>query len=70
MITIEEIVVRNTNKLISGLDYREEIVNMINSKFIDFSLYFFKEILDIKIQNQNVNIDWYRKYFMEVQVKK
>lgn len=43
MITIEEIVVRNTNKLISGLDYREEIVNMINSKFIDFLYIFLKK---------------------------
>ena len=42
-----EIVIKQTiDKLISGKDYREEVINAINVEFLDFALEFFKKILE------------------------
>ena len=40
--TFDDLVVNNTvEKLIRGEDYRQEVVNFINSSFLDFALVFF-----------------------------
>lgn len=60
-----EIVVNNTvEKLISGKDYREEVVNAINLEFLDFALEFFKKILDAKMNDVDINLNWYKKNFI------
>ena len=60
-----EIVIKQTvDKLISGKDYREEVINAINVKFLDFSLEFFKKILNAKMNDTNINLDWYKKNFI------
>ena len=51
-------------KLLNGEDYRREIVNDINVKFLDFTLEFFKKIVDTKISDEKINLDWYKKYFL------
>ena len=64
--TFDDLVVNNTvEKLIIGEDYRQEVVNFINSSFLDFALVFFKKILDAKLHNIGINIDWYKKYFIQ-----
>ena len=51
-------------KLINGKDYRQEIVNDINVKFFDFTLEFFKKIVDAKINDDRINLDWYKNIFL------
>lgn len=51
-------------KLLNGEDYRREIVNDINVKFLDFTLEFFRKIVDAKISDEKINLDWYKKYFL------
>lgn len=60
-----EIVIKQTiDKLISGKDYREEVINAINIEFLDFALEFFKKILNAKMNDTNINLDWYKKNFI------
>lgn len=61
----ENIISRTVSKLISGLDYREEIINAVNAEFFDFSIKFFKQITSAKFDSQEINIDWYRRFFIE-----
>ena len=61
----ENIISRTVSKLISGLDYREEIINAVNAEFFDFSIKFFKHIVRAKFDSQEINIDWYKKIFIE-----
>lgn len=60
-----EMVIKQTiDKLISGKDYREEVINAINIEFLDFALEFFKKILKAKINDTNINLTWYKKNFI------
>lgn len=60
-----EIVIKQTiDKLIRGKDYREEVINAINVEFLDFALDFFKKILNAKMNDTNINLDWYKKNFI------
>lgn len=60
-----EMVIKQTvDKLISGKDYREEVVNAINIEFLDFALEFFKKILKAKMNDTNINLTWYKKNFI------
>ena len=60
-----EIVIKQTiDKLISGKDYREEVINAINVEFLDFAFEFFKKILNAKMNDANINLDWYKKNFI------
>ena len=60
----EKIIEATVEKLIHGKDYRREVVNDINVKFLDFTLEFFKKIVDAKINDEKINLDWYKKYFL------
>ncbi len=51
-------------KLLKGQDYRIEIINLINSEFLHFAISFFKKVIDSKLSNQKVTVDWYRKEFL------
>ena len=63
--TFAEEVIRNTvDKLIHGLDYRDEVVNSINTVFFDFTINFFKQIVNAKINNHEINMEWYKNFFM------
>ena len=60
----EKIIDATVEKLLSGEDYRKEVVNDINVKFLDFTLEFFKKIVDAKLNDKKINLDWYKKYFL------
>lgn len=58
------VIKQTIDKLISGKDYREEVINAINIEFLDFALEFFKKILKAKINDTNINLTWYKKNFI------
>lgn len=63
--TITEQVVKNIiKKLLRGEDYRIEVVTLINAEFLQFVVAFFKKIVDAKLKNKNVTVDWYKKEFL------
>ncbi len=59
-----EVIDATVEKLLSGLDYRQEIVNEINVKFLDFTLEFFRKIIDAKLSAEPINLDWYKRRFL------
>ena len=65
MVTFENVVINKTvENLIKGEDYREEIVNEINVTFLDFAIDFFKKIVKAKIDVEAIDLNWYRKNFI------
>ena len=60
----EKIIDATVEKLLNGEDYRQEVVNDINVKFLDFTLEFFKKIVDAKLNDAQINFDWYKKNFL------
>lgn len=63
--TFQNNIIDNTvNKLIKGEDYREEILRSINATFLDFSLFFFQTIVNAKMSDEGITLEWYKKYFL------
>lgn len=63
--TFENEVIKNTvEKLIHGQDYREEIVGSINGVFFDFTIDFFKKIVEAKMNSNTIDMEWYRSCFI------
>jgi DNA-dependent RNA polymerase auxiliary subunit epsilon len=63
--TLTEQVTKNIiRKLIHGQDYRVEIVTLINAEFLQYIIDFFKKVIDAKLKNKNIDIDWYKKEFL------
>jgi hypothetical protein len=50
---------------LNGEDYRIEIVAMINALFMDYAVEFFGKVMNAKLKNLAVTIDWYRKEFLD-----
>ena len=67
--TLTEQVTKNiVRKLINGDDYRIEIVTLINAEFLQFAIEFFKQVAEAKLNNQNINIDWYKKEMLNLKL--
>ena len=63
--TLHNQIIKNiVSKVIRSQDYRIEIVNMINAEFLQFAINFFKQIVDAKLNSQNITIEWYKNAFM------
>ena len=62
--TLTDQVVKNIIKrLINGMDYRIEVVALINAEFLTFAIDFFKRVVEAKLKNHNV-VDWYKVEFL------
>ncbi len=59
------VIKRIVEHVIKSEDYRIEVVNLINTKFIQFSIDFFKEVATAKLQSQDITIDWYKTAFLD-----
>ncbi len=63
--TITEQVAKNIiKKLLKGEDYRIEVVTLINTEFLQFAVDFFKKIVNAKLKNKGITVDWYKKEFL------
>ena len=63
--TITDQVAKNIiRKLLKGEDYRIEVVTLINTEFLQFALDFFKKVIDAKLKNKDITVDWYKKEFL------
>lgn len=65
-----QVIDATVEKLLNGADYRQEIINDINTKFLDFTLDFFKKIVDAKLNDDKINLDWYKKFFLSDEYNK
>lgn len=65
--TLTDQVTKNiVRKLINGEDYRIEIVTLINAEFLQFAIEFFKQVAVAKLNNKNIDIDWYKKEMLSL----
>lgn len=63
--TLHNQIIKNiVTKVIQSQDYRIEIVNLINAEFLQFAIKFFKQIVDAKLNSQDITIDWYKNVFL------
>ena len=63
MTITDKVVMEIIRKLIKGEDYRIEVVTLIDAEFLQYAIDFFKTVVDAKLKNQNVTIDWYKKNY-------
>lgn len=70
MTLTEEVAKNIIRKLLKGEDYRIEIVTLINAEFLQFAIDFFKKIIDAKLNNKDVTVDWYKKAFLHGDLSK
>ena len=64
-ITLTQTVTKSIiKKLINSKDYRVEIVTLINAQFLQYTIDFFKKIVEAKLKNKNITADWYKKEFL------
>lgn len=63
--TFKDGIINDTvENLINGRDYRENIIQAINAEFFDFSMAFFKKIVEAKKNNTSIDYSWYKEYFL------
>ena len=63
--TLAGIVIKNIiRKLLTGEDYRSEIVTLLDAEFLQYVIDFFKRVAWAKLDNKDVTIDWYKKEFL------
>lgn len=60
----EEVTKKIIKKLLKGEDYRIEVVTLIDAEFLQFSLEFFKKVIDAKLKSQKITPDWYKEEFL------
>ena len=60
----DDVIKRTVEKLVNGQDYREEVVNAISVLFFDFSIDFFKKIVEAKMHSKAIDIAWYKEHFL------
>ena len=53
------------SKLLSGKDYRDEVINAVSAEFFDFTLEFFRQIVDAKLHGRDIGMSWYRERFID-----
>ncbi|MEK7572457.1 MAG: CfrBI family restriction endonuclease [Patescibacteria group bacterium] len=70
MTLTEEVAKNIIKKLLKGEDYRIEIITLINAEFLQFAIDFFKKIIDAKLNNKDVTVDWYKQAFLNNQLPK
>jgi len=64
MTITEQVAKKIIRKLLKGEDYRIEVVTLINAEFLQFAVDFFKKIVDAKLKNKGITVDWYKKEFL------
>lgn len=63
--TLTDQVIKNIiSRVIKYQDYRIEIINLINAEFLQFSVDFFKQVVEAKLNSRNITIEWYKNAFM------
>ena len=56
--------------LLSNVNYRKEVIPIIDEVFLKFAIDFFKKILSAKLNNMKINLDWYKKEFLNSELSK
>ncbi|WQW26949.1 CfrBI family restriction endonuclease [Helicobacter pylori] len=61
----ESVLNHTIDLLLKGKDYREVVLNIINTEFLDFAISFFKDIVYAKMHDKSIDFSWYQQYVMD-----
>ncbi|MDX2044048.1 MAG: CfrBI family restriction endonuclease [Acidobacteriota bacterium] len=64
MTLTDEVTKRIITRLVSGQDYRIEVVSLINTKFLEYAIEFFRRVIEAKSKHEPVTVDWYKQEFL------
>ena len=68
--TITGVVIKNIiRKLLAAEDYRAEIVALIDAEFLQYVIEFFSRVVDAKLKNRSVTVDWYKEEFLNPELR-
>lgn len=63
--TLTDLAIKNiVTRVIKSMDYRIEIVNLINAEFLQFAVDFFRQIAFAKLNSEDITIEWYKRAFI------
>lgn len=69
--TISEKITRQIiSDIIKSQDHRLAILEIINKEFMAFAIDFFKEVANAKLEDEEININWYKKHFLDSSLDK
>ena len=68
MTLTQEVTKNIITRLLHGQDYRIEIVALINAEFLQFAIDFFKKVATAKLDNKEIDGDWYKKTFLDAKL--
>jgi hypothetical protein len=64
MTLADQVVKEIIKHLIKAEDYRIEVIALINAEFLQFAIDFFKKVVEAKLANKDVSVDWYKEAFL------
>ena len=63
--TVTGVVIKNIiRKLLTGQDYRSEVLSLTDDEFLQYVVDFFKQIVKAKLNKESVTADWYKEEFL------
>lgn len=63
--TLTDQVIKNIiRRLIKSQDYRIEVIALINAEFLQYAIDFFKKVVEAKLKDKDITVDWYKKNFL------
>lgn len=69
--TISEKITRQViTDVIKSQDHRLAVLEIINKEFMTFTIDFFKEVANAKLEDKEININWYKKHFLDSSLDK
>jgi len=70
MTLTEQVAKKIIKKLLAGGDYRIEIITLLNAEFLQFAIDFFKKIVQAKLNDEEITIQWYKDSFLNPSLPK
>jgi len=61
----DEVIKSGVTSLLMGDDHRRSVYKLVSTIFVETAISFFKKIVDAKLENQSLDLSWYRKAFIE-----
>lgn len=68
MTLTQEVTKNIITRLLKGQDYRIEIIALINAEFLQFAIDFFKKVATAKLDNKEIDGDWYKRTFLDAKL--
>jgi len=57
-------------KLLTGQNYRDEIITLLDAAFLDRVIEFFKKVVGAKLKDGGITSDWYKKEMLSSELSK